>query len=270
MLGDSEDPARSRLDLARYLVSRGATADIFLAAALGLTSRARELVSQDASQLNLRTGQGPYGERGRSSFHIYLWTIGPNFTPLQTAARFGQHETLAAMRELASPAQRLLLACHQGNADEAREIARQNPGIIGHLTGADRRALTDEAWTGNAPAVALMMELGFDPAEPSITGPTGGTALHCAAWEGSPDCVTAILAYPSGRALIERRDPHYGGTPFNWCCHGSRNSGKPARGFAEVARLLIMAGASVDVEKLDVPEAVRAAVIAALRERNGG
>jgi len=37
MLGDADDPAKSRVALARYLVERGATADIFLAASLGLT-----------------------------------------------------------------------------------------------------------------------------------------------------------------------------------------------------------------------------------------
>ena len=267
MLGDAEDPALSRLDLARHLVARGATADIFLAASLGLTNRARELLERDPTLLDLRTGQGNYGERGRSSYHIYLWTIGPSMTPLQTAARFRQRETLEVMRQFASPAQRLLLACHEGDAEAARAIVRSAPGIIGRLEGADRRALTDEAWIANAPAVSLMMELGFDPSVPSVTGPTGGTALHCAAWEGSVECVSAILRYPSGRALLEQRDTRYGGTPFNWCCHGSRNAGKPAARYAEVARLLIAAGAKVDVERLDVPEEVEEAILEALAKR---
>ena len=60
----------------------------------------------------------------------------------------------------------------------------------------EKRALTDEAWAANAPAVELLLELGFDPSVPSLSGPTGGTALHCAAWEGSVECVAAILRYP--------------------------------------------------------------------------
>ena len=261
MLGDPDDPAKSRVSLARYLVDRGASADIFLAAALGLTSRVREMLSRDPSLLALRTGRGVYGEKRPSSYHIYFWTIGQNLTPLHTAVHFHQRETVAVMKEFASPAQRLLLACHDGDRREALAIGRANPGLVAGLTGDDKRALTDESWLANAPAVELMLELGFDPGVPSVSGPTGGTALHCAAWEGSPACVEALLRYPAGRALIETRDPQYGGTPLNWCCHGSRNCGNPKADHASVARLLMAAGARIDRDRtLDVPDAVRAAI----------
>ena len=92
MLGDEPDDARP--ELAKYLVERGASADIFLAAALGLTDRARAMLQADPALLALRTGQGEYGEKRPSSFHIYQWTIGPNLSPLQAAAKFEQHETL--------------------------------------------------------------------------------------------------------------------------------------------------------------------------------
>ena len=262
MLGDADDPHRSRMELARYLVERGASVDIFLAAALGLTAHARSLLEGDPSLLTHRTGQGVYGEKRPSSYHIYLWTIGPNMTPLETASRFRQRETLDVMRGFASPAQQLLLACHEGNGEVARAIVRANPGIVESLRDADRRALTDEAWTANAPAVELMMELGFDPAVPSVTGPTGGTALHCAAWEGSVDCVAAILRRPAGRALIGERDAQYGGTPLSWCAHGSLNCGNPRADHAEVARLLIAAGARPD-PGMAGSDAVEAAIDAA-------
>lgn len=262
MLGDASDPRRSRLDLARYLVERGATADIFLATALGLTSHARELIERDPSQLALRTSQGEYGEKPPSSYHIYQWTIGPGLTPLHTAAHFGQRETVEVLRPYATPEQQLLLACHEGDRRSALDIVREHPGIVERLTGADRRALTDEAWRANAPAVKLMMELGFDPAVRSETGPTGGTALHCAAWEGSPECVAAILEAERGRALVSVRDPNYGGTPLGWCCHGSRNCGRPGADHAAVARLLVAAGSPIDwdPDELQVPEGVREAI----------
>jgi ankyrin repeat protein len=254
MIGDAP-----RIELARYLVERGASADIFLAAALGLADRARALAIADPSVLTLRTGQGDYAEKPPSSYHIYLWTIGPNFTPMYTAAKFGRGrmEVVRALSDLIPVEQRLLIACHQGNTDAAREIVRTHPGLVESLEGADRRALTDEAWTANAPAVELMLELGFDPAAPSVTGPTGGNALHCAAWEGSPECISALLRYPSGRALLESRDPRYGGTPLSWCCHGSRNCGRAAADHASVARLLIEAGAHIDPE-MECSEAMQA------------
>ena len=266
MLGDPDDPAKSRAALAKYLVDRGASADIFLCAALGLTTRARAMLEADASLLRLRTGQGDYGEKPPSSYHIYLWTIGPNMTPLATASRFRQRDTLEMMRRFASPEQQLLLACHDGDEAAARAIVAAHPGIVEGLGGADRRALTDEAWAANAPAVELMMELGFDPSVPSVSGPTGGTALHCAAWQGSPACVASILRRPVGRALIEQRDPTYHGAPLNWCSHGSRNCGNPRADHAEVARLLIAAGARPDPD-MTPSDAVAAAIDAALQER---
>jgi ankyrin repeat protein len=250
MLGDADSP-ESRIDIARYLVERGASVDIFLAAALGLTDRAREMLEADPSLLRLRTGQGEYGEQPPSSFHIYQWTLGPNLSPLQVAAMRGRHETVLAMETFSTPVERLLLACHFGRGDVARAIVRDNPGIVERMGTVERRALTDEAWAANAPAVELLLELGFDPSIPSASGPTGGTALHCAAWEGSVDCVAAILRYPAGRALIETRDPTYHGTPLGWCSHGSVNCGTAGANHAAVARVLIEAGARIDREMLE-------------------
>jgi ankyrin repeat protein len=248
MLGHDDS---SRNDLAKYLVERGASADIFLAAALGLTDRARALLESNRALLELRTSQGEYGEKRPSSFHIYQWTIGPNLSPLQVAAKFKQHETLAAMKLFAAAEERLLLACYQGDGDEARAIVAANPGIVEGLGPVGRRALTDGAWAANAPAVELMLEIGFDPSVPSASGPTGGTALHCAAWEGSVGCVAALLRRPSGRALLDVREPVYNGTPLTWCAHGSANCGSQTADHPAVARMLIAAGARVGPEAED-------------------
>ena len=237
-----------RIELARHLVDRGAAADIFMAAALGLTDRVEAMLSSDASMLELRTGQGDYAEKPPSSYHIYLWSIGSNLSPMQVAAKFGRDETLRAMERFASPVERLLLACHFGRGDDARAIVRENPGIVESLGPVEKRALTDEAWAANAPAVELLLELGFDPSVPSLSGPTGGTALHCAAWEGSVECVAAILRYPAGRALVDVREPTYNGTPLSWCSHGSENCGRWGADHAGVARLLIEAGSKVEPE----------------------
>ena len=239
-----------RTEIARYLVERGASADIFLAAALGLTDKVRAMLESNPALIALRTSQGEYGEQPPSSYQIYQWTLGPNLSPLQVAAKFRHADTVKVMQQLATPAEKLLLACHLGRGDEARAMVRENPGIIESLGAMERRALTDEAWAANASAVELLLELGFDPSLPSASGPTGGTALHCAAWEGSVDCVAAILRYPAGRALINTRETTYDGTPLSWCSHGSVNCGNSKADHAGVARLLIAAGAKVDRELL--------------------
>ena len=264
MLGD--DPDEARLDLAKHLVERGAQADIFLVAALGFVDRARTMLQTNRRLLSLRTSQGEYGEKKPSSYHVYQWTLGPNRSPLQVAARYGQTETLHVMEQFATPEERLLLACHRGDRKKALAIVAENEGIVAKLGPVDRRALTDEAWAANAPAVELMLELGFDPSQTTGSGPTGGTALHCAAWEGSVACVAALLAHPSGLALIEARDRMYNGTPLGWTAHGSLNCGNPNADHAEVARLLIAAGARVDPNaEWQASEAVQSVIEDALR-----
>ncbi len=251
-----------RFDLARYLVERGASADIFLAAALGLTDRARSMLDANPGLLNLRTGRGEYGERPPSSYRIYMWTIGDSRSPLDVAAQFEQQETLDAMLELASPLQRLLVAGGRGDEAQARLILREHPGIIESMTPDDHRAITDAAWNGDARAVALMSDLGFDPRTP---GQDGGTALHCAAWEGSAETVAVLLRRPDAHTLIAIKDARYGATPLGWCCHGSRY-GNPSHDHAGVAKLLLDAGAELGPASMASPSVE--AVIAS-RRRTG-
>jgi hypothetical protein len=88
-----------RYDLARYLVERGATADVFLSVALGLSDRLRALLENEPSRAAARTGEGEYGEKPPSSFHIYTWTIGQDLSPAAVAEQFEQAEALAVLRE---------------------------------------------------------------------------------------------------------------------------------------------------------------------------
>lgn len=253
-----------RYDLAAHLVERGATADIFLAAALGLTDRVVTMLSVEPSLLELRTDQGAYGEKPPSSYHIYFWTIGSARSPLDVAAQFEQRDTLDAMLKHASPVQRLLFAASQGDAEQARSLTREHPGIVATLPADAHRALADAAWAGNALAVALMIELGFDP---RATGHDSGTALHCAAWEGSAPAVAAILRHPVASELVTTRDANYEATPLGWCCHGSLH-GNRAGDHAGVARLLIGAGARPGSDTADASPAVRAVLSQASARRS--
>lgn len=231
-----------RYALAQYLVERGAHADIFMTAALGLTDRAVALLQRDTTLLDEMTGRGRYAEMPPSSFHMYFWTIGSNRSPLEVAAQFGHDDTLSAMLAFATPMQRLRLACRRSDGEGARAVLREHPELMTTLTPNDHRAVTDAAWNGDAPAVALMLTLGFDPATP---GHDAGTALHCAAWQGSGDSVATILAHPAGRALLTTRDAHHSATPLGWCRHGSLHG--PASGeHARIAQLLLEAGAPLD------------------------
>jgi ankyrin repeat protein len=245
-----------RYDLARYLVERGASADIFLATALGLTDRVLAMLNTDPKLLDLRTSRGDYAERPPSSYHIYMWTIGDSRSPLDVAAQFEQQETLRAMLDFASPVQRFLLACRRGDEAQARQTLRERPGIVESMKPDDHRAITDAAWNGDARAVALMSELGFDPRTP---GQDTGSALHCAAWEGSAETVAVLLRRPDAQTLIDIKDALHGSTPLGWCCHGSR-FGNTSHDHAAVARLLLEAGARPGPNLSDASPSVAAEI----------
>ncbi len=245
-----------RYELAAYLVQRGATADIFLAAALGLNERVRDLLQLDPALLEQRSTQGEYAEQPPSSFHIYMWTIGGDLSPLQVAAQFEHPDTLAVMRSFASPRQRLRAALAQGDAGEARGLLRVQPDLLASLTPEDRRVLPEAGWAGNTRAVALMLELGFDPVTPNQKG---ATVLHCAAWDGSAGCVRVILRHPAAAALVQQREPEYGATPLGWCCHGSCH-GPRSGDHVAIARMLLEAGAQPESELGDVGDGVRAVI----------
>jgi ankyrin repeat protein len=245
-----------RFDMARYLVERGASADIFLAAALGLSDKVRAMLRDNPKLLELRTGQGEYGEKPPSSYRIYLWTIGDGRSPLDVAAQFEQQETVAAMLEFASPLQRFLLVCRRGDEASARALLRENPGIIESMTPAEHRAITDAAWNGDARAVALMSELGFDP---RAQGPDSGTALHCAAWQGSADTVAVLLRRRDAGELLTIRDALHAGTPLGWCFHGSR-FGNTSHDHAGVAKLLLEAGARPGPGPVEASPSVEAVI----------
>lgn len=227
-----------RYALARHLVERGAATDVFLAAALGLSEIAGELVAGDVGLLDLRTGQGSYGPMAPSSYHIYFWTIGPGRSPLQTAAQFAYVDTLDAMLERATPLQALLFACSRGDGDSARDLVRRNPGLVASLAPDQHRAVADAAFDGNRDAVALLLELGFDPRVP---GHDGGTALHIAAWQGGAEIVALLLSHPAARELAATRDAHHGATPREWAHHGA-SQGNLRGDYAEVERLLAPMG----------------------------
>jgi ankyrin repeat protein len=99
-----------------------------------------------------------------------------------------------------------------------------------------------------------MLDLGFDP---RVAGHDSGTALHCAAWQGSPETVAALLRHPDAAELVAIKDAHYSATPLGWCCHGSR-FGNTDHDHAGVARLLLAAGAQPGADTNDASEEVEA------------
>jgi ankyrin repeat protein len=91
-------------------------------------------------------------------------------------------------------------------------------------------------------------------------GEHGGTALHWACWKGYADLAKLLI---DQHASLDIRDRSFDAPPSGWLHHGTQNCGEPAGDYAEVARLLIAAGAPM--EGCSVPTG-NAEVDAVLRE----
>lgn len=74
-------------------------------------------------------------------------------------------------------------------------------------------------------------------------GEHGGTALHWACWKGYADMVKLLIDH---NASLDIKDHSYNAPPAGWMHHGTRNCGEPGGEYAEIARLLIAAGAPME------------------------
>jgi len=74
-------------------------------------------------------------------------------------------------------------------------------------------------------------------------GEHGGTALHWACWKGYADLAKLLIDH---HASLDIKDESFHAPPSGWLHHGTQNCGEPGGDYAEVARLLIAAGAPME------------------------
>jgi ankyrin repeat protein len=240
-------PAQWRIgespDVATFLLERGASPDIFLAAALGDLSLAERLVMQDRRCLTHRIGKAPHfppiGYAGRGGT-IYQWTLAFNAYPHQIALNKG-HQTVFDFLYAESDVQtRFLVNCVLARRTEALAIAKEHPAIVSQLEDVDLQLLARYCWETNTnkAAVELMLDLGFPIAHSENCH--GYTPLHNAAWQGSGDLVDLLIArgHP-----VDLRDPGYDATPLQWALYDCLVEKRHPEGeFARVVESLLEAG----------------------------
>jgi ankyrin repeat protein len=233
MLGD-------RRELAAYLVERGAHADIFMAAALGLTERLADLLERDSTLIAARTGAGEYGEQPPSSFHIYTWTIGQDHSPLQTAGKFGQQQAASllvrhVLRDDAVLGDELAAAAGNGSTVAVATILDARPDAV-HLRNSGGSTALHAAAASNRPATcALLLERGADPDARDRSD--NAAPLHYAAEYGHLDVIRTLVA--AGADVNGDGDEHRLGV-LGWAtCLG--------RVRRDVADWLLAHGARLDV-----------------------
>jgi ankyrin repeat protein len=230
-------------DVARFLLERGAKADIFLAAALGDMTLAKRMVTEDRSCLAYRIGKAPQfpplGYAGRGGT-IYQWTLSFNSYAHQIALKRSHQEMFDFLYAESDTTTRLLVNCLLGRRTEAEAIAKEHPGIVPELQDVDRELVAKYCWETNTSydAVKLMLDLGFPVAQPERSH--GYTPLHNAAWAGSGDLVELLI---SRGHPVDIRDPGHDATPLGYALYDCLVEKRHPEGeFARVVKTLLEAG----------------------------
>ena len=124
----------------RFLLKQGATADIFIAAALGDSDLVAQLVSKDPTCVAMRIGRlgdfPPIGCQGHGGT-ILQWTLAFNSYPHQIALAKGHDGVFDFLYEYSDPQTRLLVCCVLARREEAEGIARQYPYLVANLPSLD-------------------------------------------------------------------------------------------------------------------------------------
>ncbi|HEX9516140.1 MAG TPA: ankyrin repeat domain-containing protein [Streptosporangiaceae bacterium] len=152
----------------------------------------------------------------------------------------------------ATDADRLLQACLQGDAVAARRQLARDPGLLSRLTSLQQgTAMARAAESGNAPGVAVMLDLGFAV---DAIGADGGTALHAASYAGTVPVIRLLL---DRGADLEARDTTWSSTPLIWAIIGSGEAPdtNPGADWLGAVQLLIEAGASTGDVTLSADDA---------------
>jgi ankyrin repeat protein len=222
-------------DGVRWLLEHGADADPIVATN-GETPLHVAARRWDASLVELLAQRGAELTRRRADGR----------TPYAIAELNGNREVADWLRSHGAaddlePVDQLVAACGRGDRAAANEVIAAHPTVREALTDTHYTALHRAAEQGDTDVLALLIDCGFDPNRGDDE--IGKTALHSAAMAGRPRAVRLLLARG---ASPDVRDREFNGQPLVWAAEGSRSHGDRAHEYAEVGRLLLDAGSTVE------------------------
>lgn len=233
-------------EISRYLLERGAHADIFLAAALGDVALAERLITADPPCVSQRIGKAPEFPPlgGGLGGTIYQWSLAFNSYAHQIALAKGHTEMFDLLYAASDTVTRLLVDSVLARRASAETIAAAHPGIVATLPTADLELLPRYCWETNTnyEAVKLMLDLGFPITQTERSH--GYDALHNAAWSGSADLVELLIARGAPVCAV---DPAYQATALGYAIHDCVVAKRHPEGdFGRVAKALLNAGCPWD------------------------
>lgn len=235
-------------DVTRFLLERGATADVFMAAGLGDAELAERLIRETPECTSYRIGnnKGPFpgiGFHGRGGT-IYQWTLGFNQSPHEIALKRGHEAVFDLLMQHTPLRHKFLVACTLPDRKLAEELAGRNSGMMDELDDEDRALLAKLCWETNLniEAVRLMLDIGFPVDAPEFNH--GYMPLHNAAWCGNLELVELLIHHGHP---VDVSDPQYRATPVGWAIHSCLEAKRHPEGdFPQVVELLMKRGASFD------------------------
>jgi ankyrin repeat protein len=202
---------RDRPAVARFLVGRGARADVLLLAAVGDVDRLRGRLERNPAAIRTRVSASWFPMRDpRAGGTIYIWTLGGDKGAHEIAREFGHEDAHHELMARTPPSLELALACQAGDDARVAELRAR----VTAIDPADHVWLFAAASRNRGEAARRMLEAGW----PAAVADDGVTALHFAALYGDAALVRALLQHGARRDVT---DPRYGGTPRQWAEHGA-------------------------------------------------
>jgi ankyrin repeat protein len=230
---------REHPDVVRYLIQRGCTTDMLMAAALDDRNLAQAWLSRNPESIRTRVSDEYFPMvRPKGGGTIYQWLLGWYVSPHQVAKKFGHQAMFEWLMARTPPEEKLLNACWLGDEPLVRQLLLSDANLALKLPPAGRRHVAHAARANDLEAVKLMLSAGLPLDQRSQHG---GTAMHWAAYHGNVSMVEEILRHAPA---LDAVDDDFSGTPLDWAIHGSKEGDQDRTGrFVMVVRLLLDAGA---------------------------
>ncbi len=230
-----------RHEVAKYLLSRGAKADIIAASALGELALVEQILNDDPELVRTTLNEKHFPKRDpRAGGVIYYFGLGFTKTPHIIAYHFGHKAVFELLMQRSPNWLRLVHAAEIGDEALAEKILAQHPALFAKLSGNAARRIVGVALRNNTRALELLLGYGW-PANAILDN--NQTALHYAAWHGN---LTAVRALLSHNAVVNVFEDQYGGSPLGWALHGSLNSWYRDTGdYVGVVKALLNAGGQI-------------------------
>lgn len=217
-----------REDAAEYLLSHGATLNLWTAIALDRSHELREMIAQDSSLLTARMTRNQHrrtplhhaAAKNRLQMVLLLLQLGIDLnatdatgaTALTTASQERADDRIVSALLAAGAKLDFLAAVNTGRLEEAEAMLRDDPSRIS-IDGADTIALHLAVSKRNLPAIRWLLSHGIAVNAKRMMWGCNHTALHMTIESGAIDIGRLLLDAGAEPAI---RDDKYDATALGW------------------------------------------------------